>query len=384
MRKPFYLSRRGAIWYVQFRDPKSGEVGTAKSTGLKNKTAATAWATNQAAENVEMARRPDLLLRDWASRFFMAGCPHITRIVDEGKPYAARTLTGNRFVLDRYILTDPIADMKLADIRRSDVVEFRSRLVTQVGRRRISQVAYSALRVILREAEFNEMIDRSPCSGIGQISYKQKVREAYSLVQISRILDPALYTDPLHWRAAYCAATTGLRQGEVRALVWGLLDPAVGKIHVRFSMPGESSVAGPPKWRKIRNTAYPKILQDVLEPLRGSPESLVFSRAGEPIGYKRWASAFRRAAKKAGVPTASLHGLRHSLATHLRESGVSDEHIRAAFGWADAGIQERYTHRDLYDLTKQSEAVNSLMGGSIEYEPPDEISTGPFHDPKTS
>jgi integrase len=92
----------------------------------------------------------------------------------------------------------------------------------------------------------------------------------------------------------------------------------------------------------------------------------VFSRDGEPIGYKWWAAAFLMAAKKAGVPTASLHGLRHSLATYHRESGVSDEHIRAAFGRADAGIQERYTHRDLYDLTKQSAAVTSLMGGSIE------------------
>jgi hypothetical protein len=49
--------------------------------------------------------------------------------------------------------------------------------------------------------------------------------------------------------ASYCAVTTGFHQGEVRVLVWGLLNPVAGNIHVRFSMPGESRVAGPPKLR---------------------------------------------------------------------------------------------------------------------------------------
>jgi hypothetical protein len=44
MRKAFYLSKRGRIFYVQFRDPKTGAVLPAKSSGKTNRTRAEAWA----------------------------------------------------------------------------------------------------------------------------------------------------------------------------------------------------------------------------------------------------------------------------------------------------------------------------------------------------
>jgi len=126
----------------------------------------------------------------------------------------------------------------------------------------------------------------------------------------------------------------------------------------------DSSETGPPKWHKFRSTAYPDILSAVLERRRGSPDELVFSRNGVAITYKKWSKAFRAAAKGLGLAGATLHGLRHSLATHLREAGVSDEHIRAAFGWSNAGVQEGYTHRELYSLDTHTLAVDKILGGS--------------------
>jgi len=79
-------------------------------------------------------------------------------------------------------------------------------------------MAYSVFRLVIREALFHELIDRDPCAGIGQISYEPKRRLALAPANILSLLNPRLYDDPCHYEVTLCAATKGLRAGEVRAL----------------------------------------------------------------------------------------------------------------------------------------------------------------------
>lgn len=128
MRKPFYLHKRGRVWYVQFALP-SGELASAKSSGLSNKTAAEAWARKRASEFAE--RRTDLSFGEWSAPFFSPDCPHSKRLAEEGRKLSPYSLRVNRGIFERYIKPDEaLARVPLADLRRADLLAFRSRLVS--------------------------------------------------------------------------------------------------------------------------------------------------------------------------------------------------------------------------------------------------------------
>jgi integrase len=94
------------------------------------------------------------------------------------------------------------------------------------------------------------------------------------------------------------------------------------------------------------------------------PDRWVFSNRGGPLGYQHWAAAVRRAGR--GIQGVSLHTLRHTLNTRLREAGIPDEILRGSFGWSAPDVQDGYTHRDRYDYSGQAAAIDSIFGGSHE------------------
>lgn len=384
LQKDFYLFPRARvkgrpIWYVQFRDPQTRKLGTARSSRLTNETAAEKWARSEYEKLAEASRFPAMTLRDWADRFFREkDCPHVGRLKLEGKHYAERTREGNRRLLESYLLPDPIMDLPVARVRRPDVLAFRDRLIALVGRCRTAQAAMAALRIILREALFRELTDVDPFAGVGQVHYEATARGALSREAVLALLDRKRWTDQLFWEATRVAAATGMRAGEVRALQWGDLRPPV--ILVRRNLPGESTKPDLPKWGKVRVCPYPASLQKLLEGRRGKAGEWVFARAEGPIGYKRWAIALRDAARAARdaaleaggevpayvaeLPRASLHVLRHSLNTALRGQGHHDELLRGAFGWSSAGIHEDYTHREGYDYSGLSASIDEFWKGA--------------------
>lgn len=365
-KQSFHLHRRNEIYYFQLTKP-DGKRTSALSTGEKSETRAIARVIdyiNEQAAKKKIDPIADFFFKDWASAFFTPQCPHIQRLRDEDRPYAERTRLNSRANLVNHILSDDIlCSKKIKHITRGDILDFRTRLIEKLGKRRVTQSVYSTLRVIFSELEFRQIIDRSPCHGVGQITYQEKSRTAFTLDQISEILQPEFYSNRLCYEMTLCAATTGMRAGEVRALKWQNIDKLKRTIKIVLSMSPDSSEIGPPKWHKFRTTAYPDILSAVLESRRGLPDEFVFLGPNGVITYKEWRTAFTKATKALGIPNATLHGLRHSLATHLREAGVGDEHIRAAFGWSNVGIQENYTHRELYSVQSHLDAVKKLIGG---------------------
>jgi integrase len=355
-KKEYYLAKRGDVWYVKFRHPVTDEILTARSTGQTNKTLADKWARLELPKIVN----PNISIGEWLASFYTDDCPHISRITMEGRPYSPRTKAGNRRLLETYILTDLLCRHKLADLKRADVLAFRERLVKITGRSRTAQMVMSVFKATIREALFRDYIAVDPFRGVGQIAYTAKIRTALDAKQLEALLLKDSYKNPVFWRATMCAALTGMRAGEIRALQWG--DLVQGLILIRRSIPVDGGTATLPKWGKIRTCPYPKTLAQILEPLRGEPSDWVFSISGGPLGYKHWSAAVRQAG--AGIPGVCLHALRHTLNTRLRESGVPDEILRGSFGWSAPDIHDNYTHRDRYDYSGQAAAIDSLFGGS--------------------
>jgi integrase len=214
----------------------------------------------------------------------------------------------------------------------------------------------------VREALFQELIDRDPSVGISIKRYNKTESVAVGMDALRLVLARSLYASPVCHLAVMAAALTGLRAGEVRALLWDDLDLKERTLRVARTMRGYSSEIGPPKSGRTRVVSIPLKLKALLDPLSKSAGGYVFSATRKAaLSYRYLASSLSKAAAEAGSPGLTLHGLRHSLNTNLRGAGVSDELLRAWFGWSGTGIQENYTHRALYDLRPVADAIDNLF-----------------------
>jgi integrase len=343
------------------------------------------WAKKEYDRLCIEAGKTGLMLRDYADLFYKEGCPHEADRKANGNTFGIQTSKDNRFRLTEYILPDPICDKNLSDVTRPDSLNFRDRLIKKLGYTRKAQLTLIAYKNIINTAINHGLINSDPAAKV-TIKLKDKgERAATNIDNIKKILSKKYWPNETIWLAAITAGIAGLRAGELSGLRWLDMDLKNEKIKIIHSVSkyeGEKTT----KSGKPRIAPYPKILQTILEPHRGKPEGYVFSiKNSEPLAYDALRSAMRKARDKAakdiiaekkdskddteitneewgkGVTKLSLHGLRHSINTALLEVGVNPELLRASFGWTDPKTQEIYTHRDLYNLAPQREAVDKLF-----------------------
>lgn len=359
--------------YVQFRNPRSGKLGFAVSSGKTSESAAIRWAKAELKKHAEDAAGKPMrawTLGDWARPFFTDACPYIQRKRDEGKTYSKQYIATSSDYIERFILLDEIAQIPLEELTRRDILAWRRRLIEKEGPRRFLVHALGALKVVLNEAVYEELIDYSPASKVSSPAYPKKTRDAISLEALGRLLSPENYAEPRHWLATVTAAFTGMRAAEIRALEWAAFDFDRRLVYVTQAFKDQSASIGPPKSGKARVAPMPEGLAKLLlawktrtDAKHGAEKSRwVFGYSlNQPLGYKQWAYAVKKAAQAAGCEGATLHYLRHTLNTYLLGAGVDSTVLRASMGWSGESIQGNYTHADKFDYTAQAAAIDRII-----------------------
>lgn len=381
MAEEFYIFKRSGrpCLYVQFRNPRTGKLGAARSSGKTSEAAALRWAKAELrgiVENEAGKPRASMTLREYAAPFFGEKCPYLARKkIDGKKTYSTGYVKESKRIIDTYILPDEIADLPLEEIRRHDVLAWRQRIVDKHGSTRTAGKALRTLKLVLNEAVYVELIDACPASRVSMPVYDTVPRDAIALDALARMLSPTQYEDPRYWLATVVAAFTGMRASEIRALEWSALDFDRRLILVTQAFKNQSTLLGPPKNGKARVAPMSEGLAKLLlewksrtdKPRKAGQSRWVFACSeNKALGYKDWARSVKRAAKAAGCEGATLHYLRHTLNTYLRGAGVDDVKLQASFGWSGPGIQGNYSHAEHYDYKDQSAAIDRIIkiGGS--------------------
>jgi integrase len=333
------------IYYAKFRDPLTREILPGRSTGLTGEPRARAWAEAEYARRAELQLRP-LSVRDYAKDFYSVVCKYCEHQRAE-KGLSERTRVQKRRYVNTYILTDEkLMAMRLAEVTRADVEAFRARLLKTHFEGvpcRTAQAVIEVVKTILGQAVEQGLIAQNPIFRLPTGRYEYHARDALSEEQLDALLMRDNFGSDRMYIATMVAAATGMRAGEVRGLKWKDLDKDLKLIKVERALDQNSAKEQPPKWGKTRVCPYPSIIRELLEPLRADGEEFVFAWKGGSLNYQRWKTCFGKVCTKAGIST-TLHGLRHTLNTCLLFRGISDAVIRAALGWSDPKIQERYTH----------------------------------------
>ena len=363
--KPYRLYFRKETGYFFYMVPG----GKWKTTGQTKEPDAHRFVIEQvlpALKQPPESDKPSHTFKQYADPFFgYERCPHIRRLLDEGKSYTRRTAKQNRGWLKKYVLEDELATMPLAEISRADLIDFRSRLRKQLGEKRntVNKVM-GVIKTIFKEALYREDLEKDPTSGIGNIKEERKAPDTFNLEEL-QLLFPIETLGP--WRdiedhtCFLIAAATGMRRGEVLALRWEQIHIDYGYILVDRARKDAFS-EGKPKWEHVRTARIvlfkDRVKQRLLEHEEGSlytaPDSYVFCDAfGNPHGFTWWKARFAAAMKKFNPDPQrrlSPNGLRHSLATILRVNGKDPVLIRASLGWYQERTQSGYEHISAEDL----------------------------------
>jgi integrase len=299
----------------------------------------------------------------------------------EGRQIGPEHAKRQRRLLDRFILTDAIADLPLRAIRKGHVMDFRTRVLGKCGAdvsdeenskgKRTASLALAALSAIFSLAVSREELESNPVARI-TVRSKGTPRGTLTLAELRRLF-PYSTAELGPWRdqqakcAFLLAGTCGLRRNEVRALRWGRVDLAGAKLKVDESFKGNVRRAKP-KWNKQREMALPHVAAVHLKAL-GPGEGLVFHHAdGSPLGVQWWEGAFTYAmvALKIDAKARRIvpHSLRHSLASELRVQGVSDALLRSTFGWQDDVTTDRYAgHQSAEHGREPAKVIDFLLAG---------------------
>lgn len=378
----YSVYRRGPYFTASYYDPNTGR-RVIRSTFETDETKARAVALAYAKGTVIPRQVPKVTgtLREYSAPFFTESCPRARRMREAGWKPSARWQRMQRSWLTEHILTDEIADMRLADISRGAILDFRGRILSRLpDQRNTVNKVIAVLGTILSEAAFREDIKANPSARVGSVKEDRKEAGTFTAAELSAMF-PGEGLGP--WKdiedyTCFClAAETGMRRGELLGLKWGAIDFDAALITVELAWKGTRGKVreyGPPKSGKSRTFPLPAFSAVKLAELRdreGPSSEFVFSDAdGNPRGEtwlrKHFLSAMKSMKIDARARRLSPHSYRHTLNSLLLASGADPMLVRAALGWSGARIQETYLHLSANDLR----SVTTKIGELIEHKTP--------------
>ena len=212
----------------------------------------------------------------------------------------------------------------------------------------------------LRDA-FNKAISwgwmaaANPCKGI-KLHTEPKREEFLSVEQIAAVNKSLMEEPDWRWRAYFpLVLMTGTRKSELLRARWEHVDFKERIIRIPRTKSG-----------KPLRLPYGNAVADIIEnlPSRGNSEWL-FPSSLSSTGYTTSPDdAWQRIRKRAGVPTARPHDLRHTLASQMRSGGHDLKMISEQLNHSSIRMTERYTNVSLDSRREAVIKMEQQMGFS--------------------
>lgn len=243
-------------------------------------------------------------------------------------------------------------DRKIGTIQPLDVRAWVAGLSAKGLAPSTVRAIYRTLGQILRTAEIDGLIARSPCLGV-ELPAETSTEEMrfLSASEIAALADA--HDDDPYRVAIFTAAYTGLRAGEL----WALRLPRVNLLKRRLEVVESLSevrgkiVTGPTKTKSRRAVTLPTFLAEMIAEHAGrrpSRDGYLFTAAGGgPVRHRNYmARHFGRAVSVAQLPPGlRFHDLRHTCAALLIAQGAHPKAIQARLGHASIRTTlDRYGH----------------------------------------
>ena len=168
----------------------------------------------------------------------------------------------------------------------------------------------------------------------------------------------------------YLELVTGLRKGEITALLWSDLDTqnktiSVSKQYVK-NPNGELTLSRPKTETSVRKVSIPQEAVDLLvaehKKHPDNPYMFPSPATGEMYYPDSIVNLHKKILKDAGLPHIRFHDLRHAFATLALQNGVDVKTVSSMLGHYDAGFTLRtYTHATRQKQDEAAQTMGSFM-----------------------
>ena len=199
--------------------------------------------------------------------------------------------------------------------------------------------------------------------------------------QEMKILDPGhmkAYLDAAQARGLlpmfYLELTTGLRKGELVALLWSDLDVANKTISVSkqaaYNTDKQLAIARPKTETSVRRVSIPQETVDLLVAEHAkhpdSPYLFPSPVTGGMYHPDSVVNLHKKILKDAGLPHIRFHDLRHTFATVALQNGLDVKTVSAMLGHSDASFTLRtYTHATRQMQEQAAETMGAFMAQAV-------------------
>lgn len=234
-------------------------------------------------------------------------------------------------------------DKLCSEISPDDVKTLRTQLLSSTLKRKSVKNYMMLLHSIFRRGVREKMISHNPAEGSSDVKVERQPFFFWTRAEGNKFLSWAHDNRPdLHFIVSLLLST-GLRRGEAAALTVGDIDFERGQIRVERAYDFEAKKTKPPKNGRARYIPINGHLKHILRPLRGKkadekvlPEGVDFQHLG--------ARELQKACELAGVSKMTVHGLRHTFASHLVMGGKDLRTVMELMGHSNLTTTQRYSH----------------------------------------
>ena len=249
------------VYHIRYYLPGSDKRVTVSSG------ASTVGRAREAADRLlEKFSGPAPKLAEYAKDFFVWGtCPWIARQHAKGRPFGEYQARTRRAHLVNYLLP-AFGTKRLADLTRPMIETWV--LTLPLANQSKNHILYT-LRIVLREAKSAKLIPDNPLQEMEPLGKNPRKRDVFTMAELQALFPHDLAKLALVWGTPKYAAmfitlaTTGIRSGEARALLWRHF-MADGWLHVERAQKIDKSM-GATKTGEERVIALPRRTVEVLE-----------------------------------------------------------------------------------------------------------------------
>ncbi len=262
--------------------------------------------------------------------------------------------TAERYALALDRLSDRIAEMPMRDVAPGDIERWMIASLAQYAPATINSWL-RVLRAMFNDARRPVGLTFNPAEEVRFLKVQPNLEESNSLPprELARLLEALRAGDPMLAAAAWTQGLTGLRWGEVSALMFADLVEEERVLWVRRKVV-KGELVPSTKSGKARWVGVPGVLLELLREHRarlvreqhpGLSSGLMFpSRVGTPLGSARISDALAAARARAGITQRiTSHGLRRSMTDLLRRAKVDPVVAKSLVGHATDRMREHYS-----------------------------------------
>ena len=231
---------------------------------------------------------------------------------------------------------------------------------------------HAMLHRCLKDAEAAHMVARNPTDGAVVPKANHRPKQILTKEQMDIFL--AAVDRSEIWRDFfYTELTTGLRRGELLALLWTDLDVENMTISVSKQvnrLNGELVVSQPKTPNSVRKLAIPQRAVELLAEEHAkhphSPYLFVSPKTGTMFDSDSFRHTHKKILKAIGAEHIRFHDLRHTFATLSLKYGVDVKTLSGALGHYDAGFTlSTYTHATERMKRDAADTIGSVISQTM-------------------